>query len=209
MKSTNTEGLICMFGILASVMTENRDYLIRLDNEIGDGDLGLTMERGFVAANEFVKKNASLAPAKLLAMAGMEIIKVAPSTMGTLMGSGFLKGGKAVGDSLEFGGSELIAFYKGFLDGVVQRGKAVPGEKTIVDVLIPVCEEICKIDSKDLDAVAKAAVVGAKTGMENEKTMMSQHGKAAVFRERTFDVVDPGSAAVQIMIEAISLAFSN
>ena len=207
MKSVGIDGIVSMFGEIARAMKENRDYLIRLDNEIGDGDLGLTMDRGFSAAYEFAKANGAMAPSKMLSMAGMEIIKVAPSTMGTLMGSGFLRGGKAVGDAAEFGGAQLCAFYQGFLDGVLQRGKAVPGEKTIVDILMPVCEEAKKADGSDLSAVAKAAVKGAEIGMENEKGMMSQHGKAAVFREKTLNLVDPGSAAVKIMVEAIAKAF--
>lgn len=207
MNFTDSNGIVKMFECISSAMTENREYLIRLDNEIGDGDLGITMQKGFLAAYEYAKNNFNKLPWEIVAYAGMEIIKVAPSTMGTLMGSGLLKGGKAIGNEPLFSGKELKLFYKGFLDGVVLRGKAKPGDKTIVDILEPICEEIDKEQENNLSVVASMAYQGAKIGLENEKAMMSQHGKAAVFREKTINMIDPGSAAMVIFAEAISKSF--
>ncbi len=202
MKSIDSEGLAKMLVTVADAMTQQRKHLIELDSAIGDGDLGITMEKGFQAAAAFAKNNADLAPGPLLVKSGMEIVKLAPSTMGTLMGSGFIRGGKVLDQKMELTASDLTLFFEGFLNGVLLRGKASPGEKTIVDILIPMVEQMKAYQGDDIVEVLACAEKGVQQGLESEKGMVSQHGKAAVFREKTLDLVDPGSEAVAIMISA-------
>jgi phosphoenolpyruvate---glycerone phosphotransferase subunit DhaL len=191
-----------MLTSIADSMTLRRGYLIDLDSVIGDGDLGITMDKGFRAASDFAKNNTSLPPAALLAKSGMEIVRVAPSTMGTLMGTGFMGGGKALDNKEELGASDMTVFFEGFLSGIQSRGKANQGGKTIVDILVPVVEQMRGYKGDDIAEVLTCAEKGARQGLETEKGMMSQHGKAAVFREKTLNLIDPGSEAMAIMISA-------
>jgi len=94
MEKMGSAEIIKMLGHVAQAMNDKRQYLIELDSAIGDGDLGITMEKGFGSAYVYAKDNQSLKPGDLLMRCGMQIVKVAPSTMGTLMGTGFMRGGK-------------------------------------------------------------------------------------------------------------------
>ena len=194
--------IVAMINSIAQAMKENRTHLIELDSAIGDGDLGITMDKGFAAAAKCAETNKALAPSAILMKAGMEIVKAAPSTMGTLMGTGFMRGGKALAGKESLVASDLIIFFKGFLQGVIERGKAKLGDKTIIDVLVPAIASMETYNGSDASGLLDAAVIGAKEGLKAEKGMMSQHGKAAVFREKTRDLVDPGSEAMVILFQA-------
>ncbi len=111
---------------LKQVMDDERDRLIELDQAIGDGDLGLAMTKAFTAAAEEADASEETLPGKLLMRAGMVIAKAAPSTMGTLVATGFMRGGKAVGEAEAIGPGELAAFWRAFVDGIMQRGKTQP-----------------------------------------------------------------------------------
>ncbi len=202
MEQLNPGDVIRMLGAVAEEMSAQRSYLIELDSAIGDGDLGITMEKGYHAAYAFAKENPVMNPGDLLMRSGMQIVKVAPSTMGTLMGTGLMRGGKAVAGKETLSSQDMTAFFEGFLQGVMDRGKAERGEKTIVDILYPLVESMKAYQGTDIEGVLSAGVTGAHEGLESEKGMMSQHGKAAVFREKTREMTDPGSAAIIILIEA-------
>jgi len=202
MNQINTEGVLLILEAIAQKMKDQKEYLIELDSQIGDGDLGITMEKGFSAAYEYAQEQASLTPGALLGRCGMQIARTAPSTMGTLMGTGFMRGGKALGDAEVVSSTDIIQFFEAFLQGVIERGKAKPGDKTIIDVLIPAVEEMKAYQGTSIQELLGHALNGAKKGLEHQKGMMSQHGKAAVFRDKTKQMTDPGSMAVVFLIEA-------
>lgn len=202
MEQLKTPEIIAMLHSIAQTMSDKRDYLIELDSAIGDGDLGITMEKGFQAAYEYATANPEQNPGDLLMRCGMQIVKTAPSTMGTLMGSGFMRGGKAISGKEALVAADMRDFFAGFLQGVLERGKAKEGEKTIVDILVPLVDAMKRYDGTDVLEILQRGIEGAHQGLDREKGMMSQHGKAAVFREKTKDMIDPGSMAVVILIEA-------
>ena len=131
-----------VFARLKSIMDENRENLIRLDAELGDGDLGITMTKAFSAVEaktgEIMEKAAD--PGRMFALAGTEIAKSAPSTMGTLLASAFMKAGKGAAGRETLDGGDLAGFLAAFADGIAGLGAAKPGEKTILDVLYPAAE---------------------------------------------------------------------
>ncbi len=187
---------------IADYMAEKRTYLIELDSTVGDGDLGITMEKGFKAAAALAASLEPCDPGTLLMKIGMEIAKVAPSTMGTLMGTGFMRGGKGVMGKANLRVPDVVNFFVAFYQGVTDRGKANLGDKTILDVLDPAVENMKSYQGDDIIALLAVAKEGVEKGLEKELVMMSQHGKAAVFREKTIGMKDPGSVAIQIMITA-------
>jgi len=200
---------IKMLECAAKTMSENRLVLIELDSIIGDGDLGITMEKGFSTAAETVRDLSSEAPCSIFMKAGMAIAKSAPSTMGTLMATGLMRGGKAVTGKMELSASDIKVFFAAFLQGVMERGKTKPGEKTLVDVLIPAIEAMDAFQGDDVALILKQACEGAKRGIEVAKNLQAQHGKAAVFREKTIGLEDPGGRAIYLLIKSFGEAFNE
>ncbi|MGH0051822.1 MAG: dihydroxyacetone kinase subunit L, partial [Sphaerochaetaceae bacterium] len=202
MEKISAYGVVKMLESIANVMDRSRDYLIELDSAIGDGDLGITMAKSFRVACTYAKEHSSQKSGELLMHCGMQIVKSAPSTMGTLMGSGFMYGGKEIRDRTELNAQDLVVFFDSFLKGVLERGKAKQGDKTIVDILYPLVETMKSYQGNNISELLKLGANGARKGLEDENGMMSQHGKAAVFREKTMNLIDPGSMAMVFFIEA-------
>ncbi len=194
------------------LMDENQDRLIEIDGAIGDGDLGLTMTRAFRTADEEIADSDEVDVGKLFAKAGMVMAKAAPSTMGSLVATGFMRGGKAVaGRSEELGSSDIAEFFRAFSDGIMERGKTKPGNKTIVDVTDPVATALERAAESGVDgpSLAHAAVTAARAGEEAAKEMISQHGKAAIYREQTKGKPDPGATAGSIIVQGFFSVFTD
>lgn len=204
MEKIDAAGVIAIFDGIARVMEENKERLGKLDQAIGDGDLGITMAAGFSGAAKDAPGFGEAEPGRMFMKAGMSINRHAPSTMGTVMATGFMRGGKAVAGKEALTSADLAPFFQAFLDGVMERGKVRPGDKTAVDAILPASEAAGAAASKPLpDAMADIAAA-AERGREAAKSLMSQHGKAAVFREKTIGMEDPGCAAFCLMIKGFA-----
>ena len=198
--------LRALFERFAAVFAAEKDALIALDGKVGDSDLGLTMAKGFAAADEAVRASEATTADAMCKQAGAAIAKAAPSTMGTLMATGFLRGGAAVGEAVKLGTSDWAAFWTAFRDGVAHRGKAKVGDKTVLDVLHPVAEKLNADAEAEVQlnvALANAAVV-ARDALDATKNMVAQHGKAAAFQEKTVGLQDAGSTVAVHLIEAMA-----
>ena len=113
-----------LFESVAAVFADKRDELCDMDAKMGDGDLGLTMEKGYGALPDLIRDNAEPGDiGKTLMKAGMKMSSVVPSTMGTLMSSGVMEGGKGLKGVSEIGPVELATYLTGFAAGIQKRGK--------------------------------------------------------------------------------------
>ncbi|MDR1625979.1 MAG: DAK2 domain-containing protein [Spirochaetia bacterium] len=202
-----------VFGKLKAIMEKNREELTRLDAALGDGDLGMVMAKAFAHIGE---KTAAIQeqaadPGKMFALAGMEIGKNAPSTMGTLLASGFMKAGKAVSGKPAIGAADMAVFIKAFADAIAALGGASQGDKTVLDVLYPAAQAAEGAAREGLglgDVLAKAAA-GAQKGLEEGRGLMARHGRPGIFREKTIGMTDPGSFAGVLIIRAFCEALSQ
>ena len=196
--------VVALFAQLREVMAARRDELIALDGKVGDSDLGITMAKGFAAAAEAVSAPAE-PPGRLLARGGMAIARAAPSTMGTLVATGFMRGGKAVEAAPTLGTPELRRFWEAFVGGIMERGKARRGDKTVVDALAPAVEALAaaEVAGQDLSTALAAAAKAAGDGLEATKAMIAQHGKAACFGEKTLGLADAGATVGFILVDAM------
>ncbi len=201
-----TADVKALFGDLKATMDANRDELIRLDGLMGDGDLGLTMTAAFNAAREEVEKTEEADPGKLFVKAGMAMAKAAPSTMGTLMGTGFMRGGKAIKDRPGLGLEELTLFWQAFVEGIMERGKAKPGDKTIIDSLHPAADSLKQALDSGLDPAEafRRATEAAEKGLAETKTMVAQFGRAAYYQEKSRELQDPGATVGVLLITTFS-----
>jgi dihydroxyacetone kinase-like protein len=199
-----TQDLVELFARFRAVMEARKEFLIDLDGKVGDSDLGLTMSKGFAAAADAVA--GSTEPVgKLLVRAGMAIAKAAPSTMGTLVATGFMRGGKALEGASRIGTPEMHSFWEAFLNGILERGKAKPGDKTVVDALLPAVRALEKAaaSGEALPTALAGAAAAAAAGVEATKDMVAQHGKAACFQEKTRGLPDAGATVGFIILEAV------
>lgn len=195
-----------LFANLKSMAQENRDYLIELDGVMGDSDLGLTMATVFTAADEVAADYSDGDLGTLFMKAGMAMSKAAPSTMGTLMATGFMRGGRALKGIEEIELPHLCSFWTAFVGGIMERGKAKPGEKTIVDALYPAS---CALEKSLLLGLSmkksmKEAKTAAQEGVELSKEMIAQHGRAAYYQEKSRGVQDPGATVGSLVISTFS-----
>ena len=199
------ENLPALFEALRDVFTAQRETLIALDGKVGDSDLGITMNKAFIAAFESVRNNTTDPIGKTLQLAGMAVAKAAPSTMGTLVATGLMRGGKALENAQAWSTAEMSAFWAAFLKGVADRGKAQLGDKTLLDVLSPIALslEASSASGTELSTALQQAAQAARDGLEATKAMVAQHGKAACFQEKTLGLQDAGATVGVLMIETI------
>ena len=189
----------------SDIMNENKDYLIELDANSGDGDLGLTMSKGFAAAKEKVNSIDEKDLGKLLFAAGSAIASAVPSTMGTLMGSGMLGAAKAVKGNETLNAAGFAAFALGYYEGAQKRGKANPGERTLLDSLKPAADaaqEAAAAECDDAKVMAEKCYEAACAGVEATKDMAPVYGKAFVHREKLHGVPDQGAIVGSLLYKA-------
>jgi len=186
-------------------MDKNRELLTDLDSIIGDGDLGLTMTKAFAAAEVLSATYEDGDVGSFFAKCGMAMSKAAPSTMGTLMATGFMRGGKVLQGKETVAPTDFAAFFRAFATGIAERGKCAPGEKTILDVFDPVATALEGLPGgAGYAEVATAARSAGEAGLEAAKGMISQHGKAAIYREQTQGKPDPGATAGMFVVEGFA-----
>jgi dihydroxyacetone kinase-like protein len=195
-----------LFAALRETMVSNRDYLIELDGVMGDGDLGLTMSNAFSVAADETASLEETDLGKVFTKGGMVMAKAAPSTMGTLMGTGFMRGGKAVREKTELSLADMAVFWRAFVDGLMERGKAKPGDKTILDSLDPAAAALEKAAAtgKSLDVGFTEALSAAEEGLEKTKAMVAQVGRMAYNQEKSRDKIDPGAVVGVLVIKTFS-----
>lgn len=207
MTSIDMDGLKIIFGHLKRIMDDNREKLIELDSVMGDGDLGITMQKGFTAAHGEVQGFTGPEAGQLLLKAGMKIAQAAPSTMGTLLGRGFMKGGKSILNTESLSLTDLSVFFRAFTDGIMEAGKTKPGNKTIVDALDPASKalEEASVEGKNLADGIQKAYTAAQEGVENTKNMKAQHGRAAYYQDKSVGVTDAGATVGALILEGFYL----
>ncbi|TCK19751.1 dihydroxyacetone kinase-like protein [Ancylobacter aquaticus] len=207
MDAIRADDLIGLFQRWRDTFAEQRNFLIALDGKVGDSDLGITMAKSFAAAYDTVAaEGAGAGLTKLLRSAGAIMAKTAPSTMGTLTATGFLRGAKALDGKEAIGTPEAAAFWRAFATGIAERGKAKLGDKTILDVLDPVAGalETAAASGLALAPALKAAADSAEAELERTKTMVAQHGKAAAFQEKTLGLQDAGATVGVLLLKTMT-----
>ena len=196
----NAEKLKGLLSAWAALMTEKKDWLIELDSVAGDSDLGLTMSDGFTAASEAAASSDLTDVGKLAYQAGKAMATAVPSTMGTLMASGLMNAGKVLKGREE---ADDAAFFEAYLEGVQNRGKAQPGEKTFLDGLAPAVEALK--EGRTPEEIAGIAW----DAFESTKGMLAKHGRMAIRGEASRELPDPGAAVAALMMQGYAGTLEN
>ena len=185
------------------LLEEAQPTLTLLDAQMGDGDLGLTICKGFSAASNFLEENAFPSFSLLLQKVGFLFASEIPSTIGTLLASGFLEAGKRnayeVWDTFA-----LASFWYAFCEGIQKRGHAQRGQRTILDALLPAADALQKsaLCAYSLQEACQAAAQAAYRGYLQTKTMIPCFGKALVFKQSPLFCEDAGALAGALLLRA-------
>jgi dihydroxyacetone kinase-like protein len=196
---------------IKKIIDSHKDALTELDSVMGDGDLGITMTKAFSAASEEADKSEENIPGKLFMKLGMIIAKTSPSTMGTLVATGFMKAGRAIEHSPGVGPEELAIFFEAFVKSIMERGKSVPGNKTIIDTLYPaaVAIRVAANNHQSLNQCITTAYEEALRGLETSTQMKAQHGRAAYYQEKSIGKQDGGATVGTYIVEGFFTQIIN
>jgi phosphoenolpyruvate---glycerone phosphotransferase subunit DhaL len=189
-----------------TALRDQIEHLTSLDQALGDGDMGITMSRIADALLEYAQTNPVSDAGKFVAGAGMAANRAAPSTMGTLMATALMRAGKEVTGKTELTAQDLSAMLKAADTGIQERGKAKPGDKTIIDALHPAQEAFSEAveQGASLEEAARKAVRAAEEGRDSVTPLRSRVGRASWVGERTEGQVDPGCEALVTILRALA-----
>jgi phosphoenolpyruvate---glycerone phosphotransferase subunit DhaL len=192
----------------ARAVIADRDRLTKADQEIGDGDHGVGMARGF-AAVERVAGNEASSLAGLFRDCGLALMTASGGASGVIFGTLLQGAARDLKNVLD--AEALVLALENGLKAVQDRGKARRGDKTMVDALAPAAEAARKTlaDGGSIEDVAAAAAEAAAAGVEATRGMVARIGKAASLGERTVGLVDPGALTMSILLRSISETLAN
>jgi len=188
----------------ARLVAENRDHLTDLDAAIGDGDHGANMDRGMRAAVAALDETKPETAAALFTKVGMTVVSTVGGASGPLFGTLFLRMGAALGDAVQVTLPEFATALSAGLDGIVARGKAEAGDKTMYDALDPAVAALDRGLSEGLataDAL-KLALVAAESGRDATTPMLARKGRASYLGERSVGHQDPGATSIALLMAA-------
>lgn len=189
----------------ADVLAENKAYLTELDSPIGDADHGINMDRGFKKVKEKLPSVADKDIGNILKTTGMTLISSVGGASGPLYGTFFMRGGMAVDAKEELTGDDLVTMLQAGVDGVVQRGRAQPGDKTMIDAWTPAMKALRAEMEGGAGTLAalKAAVAAAKQGMKDTIPLVARKGRASYLGERSAGHQDPGATSSYLLLNAL------
>jgi dihydroxyacetone kinase-like protein len=190
----------------AEVLHENKAYLTDLDAAIGDADHGINMDRGFQMVLKKLPGVEGKDAGTILKTAGMALVSSVGGAGGPLYGTAFMQAGTAVAGKHELEAEDMWAILDAALKGVVMRGKANLGDKTMVDAISPAVvamREALDNGAGTAAALAKAAAAAEK-GMHDTIPLLAKKGRASYLGERSIGHQDPGATSSYLLIHTMA-----
>lgn len=188
----------------AATIDEHRAELVTLDREIGDGDHGENLDRGFRAVLDAVDAGSFDTPGAVLKTVATKLISTVGGAAGPLFGTAYLKAAQAAGDASELDVQTLVAVLTAARDGVVSRGKAAVGDKTMVDAWTPAVDAAAAAAAAGADpaAVLAAAADAAAQGAADTEPLVAHKGRASYLGDRAIGYRDPGAQSTAYILRA-------
>jgi len=191
---------------IADVLHENAAYLTQLDSPIGDADHGINMDRGFKAVSGKFPVMAEMDVSTQLKTVGMTLVSTVGGASGPLYGTAFLRAGTAVAGKQEIDAADVVSMLDAFLGGIVARGKAHTGEKTMVDALTPAVEAAKQAlaEGVTLQELVLRATQAAEEGMKATIPLLATKGRASYLGERSIGHQDPGATSSWLILRCLA-----
>ena len=198
----------------AASVAEQQDTLTALDAAIGDADHGANMHRGMSAvvdALDALEPGPAADPAALFKQTGMVLIRSVGGASGPLFGTLFLRMGPATDGAATLDPETFAKALRAGLDGVVARGKAEPGDKTMVDALAPAVDALDTAlgAGESLGVALRAASAAADAGRDATTPLVARKGRASYLGERSADHQDPGATSAALLVAAAVTALAD
>ena len=189
---------------LQRVFAEQRQRLTDLDSAIGDADHGINMDRGFTAVQAELAADAPADVRSVFQKVAAVLIRSVGGAAGPLYGTFFLRAGKACPENSELAEADVVALFQAGVEGVQQLGKAVPGEKTMVDALLPALNAMRRAleDGSNLAEILDQGVAAAEAGMLATIPMQARKGRASYLGARSIGHQDPGATSSHLLLKA-------
>lgn len=198
-------------GALQQVYAENRQKLTDLDAAIGDADHGINMDRGFTAVKTELAANVPADLRGLLQTVATVLIRTVGGAAGPLYGTFFLRASAACGGKTDLDAEAVVALFQAGIEGVRQRGKAEPGDKTMLDALLPALAAMQEALSQpsDVAAILDAGAAAAEAGMLATIPMQARKGRASYLGARSIGHQDPGATSSYLFLKTAASAWRN
>ena len=211
MTMVTKEQIVRWLELTTEVLTENKDYLTQLDADIGDADHGTNMDRGFRKVAEKLPTVADKDVGNILKTVGMTLISSVGGASGPLYGTFFQRGGMAADAKEELSDEDLVVMLQGAVDGVQARGRAQPGDKTMMDALLPAMAALkaSVADGKGSLGAMEDAVAAAEQGMKDTIPLQARKGRASYLGERSIGHQDPGATSSHLILNALLTALKE
>lgn len=196
---------------VAAVLEENRDYLTRLDSAIGDADHGMNMSRGFQAVMAKLPTISDKDIGTIFKTVGMTLVSTVGGAAGPLYGTFFMQAGSASIGKQELTVADWSAALESAIAGVVMRGKAVLGDKTMVDSLTPALEALkaAIAEQQPLTAALERSAQAAEQGMLATIPLVARKGRASYLGERSAGHQDPGATSSYLILKSAAQVWAN
>jgi len=211
MADVSLHALTAWLSRFQQLVNENRTYLTELDSAIGDADHGANMDRGMAAVIAKLGEAPAEAADDLFKRVGMTLVSTVGGASGPLYGTFFLRLGTSLGAVTEVSASALGAALRAGLEGVVQRGKAEAGDKTMYDALAPALDAFDAVAGSGGSATeaAHAAFEAAAAGRDATGPLVARKGRASYLGERSADHLDPGATSTALLFQALDEALAG
>ncbi len=209
--AVHKQDILSWLEALQRVYADNRQWLTELDSAIGDADHGTNMERGFTAVQSELKANNPADIPSILKQTAMVLIRSVGGAAGPLYGTFFLRAATACEGKNELGPADVVAMFQAGIEGVQQRGKALAGDKTMLDVLLPSLAAMqASLKKGDtLPKILNYGVEAAEAGLRGTIPMQARKGRASYLGPRSIGHQDPGATSSYLLIQAAANAWHS
>jgi dihydroxyacetone kinase-like protein len=208
MAAVDTTVLADWVSRFGAAVAEKRDWLTELDSAIGDADHGANMARGMSAVSEKLAAGTPGTVDELLKTVGMTLVSSVGGASGPLYGTFFLRMGMTAGAVPELDGPALAAALRAGLDGIVARGKAEAGDKTMFDAMAPAVDALdaALAGGASIADATRTAADAAAAGRDATLPLVARKGRASYLGERSAGHLDPGAASTAILFDTLAAA---
>jgi dihydroxyacetone kinase-like protein len=186
----------------AGEIEAQKDYLTQLDSPIGDADHGANMHRGLQASLGKLPSVADKDIGTILKTVGMTLVSTVGGASGPLYGTFFMQMGTAAAGKMELTLADWTAALEVGVNGVVMRGKANPGDKTLVDALLPALHTLKSANGASFADALTASARAAEDGMRATIPLVARKGRASYLGERSAGHQDPGATSAHMLLKA-------
>jgi phosphoenolpyruvate---glycerone phosphotransferase subunit DhaL len=200
------QDILAWLADLQRIYADNRDRLTELDSAIGDADHGINMDRGFTAVRNELAANSPAGIAAIFQTVAAVLIRTVGGAAGPLYGTFFLRAAAVCAGKTQLETGDVVAMFQAGIEGVQQRGKAVPQDKTMLDALQPALDAMKK-EGADLARVLESATAAAEAGMLSTVPMQARKGRASYLGARSIGHQDPGATSAYLLLKTAASAW--